>query len=417
MVYIPECQICTGVRPFCIHKSYPLPKIAAIEKQVSEKLRQDFFGPSVSVFVGHNFYPNVYVGPMASLDNRFENIDDPSSWFGLDYSKIIEMRSFLLRSKQKENVFSRSIFIEENQELALADRPTETEILFKKKPVFSFELSEYSQPMGPTGTLEKMKITENTKIDRKVEYIVRDDLKAAEAAYMLYQNNQDVYKITTILSSGILGKKENRKLAPTRWSVTASDEIIAKKLMEKIRDYKEVSDYFVFSSSYMDNHFTVLIMPGSWEFENFEYWSTQASPVSSFSWTPVSNWAAQTDSKIIEEYEPFDGRKSCAEKQAGGYYASRIGVVEHLEKINRQAKVVVFREVGEGYSIPLGVWQVRENVRNAMKNRFLKFSTQKEALDYIRTRLRIRLEDYLKISKILNRKTLLNFMKTTIISS
>ena len=405
MVYIPECQICTGVRPFCIHKSYPLPKIAAIEKQVSEKLRQDFFGPSVSVFVGHNFYPNVYIGPMASLDNRFENIDAPSSWFGLDYSKIIEMRSLLLRSKQRENIFSCSRFIEENQELALAEKPTETEIFFKKKPVFSFELSEHSQPMGPTGTLEKMKITENTKIDRNVEYIVRDDLKAAEAAYMLYQNNQDVYKITTILSSGILGKKENRKLVPTRWSVTASDDIIAKHLIEKIKNYKEVPDYSVFQSSYMDNHFTVLLMPGSWEFENFEVWA------------PGSNWTTTTNSKIIEEYEPFDGRKTYADKQAGGYYASRIGVVEYLEKINRQAKVVVFREVGEGYSIPLGVWQGRENVRNAMKNKFLRFSTQKEALDYIRTRLRIKLGDYLKISKILNRKTLLNFMKTTIISS
>ncbi len=401
MVAIQPCQICSGLRPFCIHKSYPLPKISQIQKKIEENLKQDFFGPSVSVFVGHNFYPNVYVGPMASLESELQNIDNPASWFGLDYSKIIEMRSLLLRSKQKENIFSHSRFIEENQELALAEKPTETEIFFKKKPVFSFQLSEYTQPMGPTGTLEKMKITENTKINQKVEYIIRDDLKAVEAAYLLYQNNQDVYKITTILSAGILGKQDDRKLVPTRWSLTASDDIIAKKLMGKIRDYKEISDYFVFTSSYMDNHFTVLLMPGSWEFENFEVWA------------PGSNWAEPTQSKIIEEYEPFDGRTKYAEKQAGGYYATRLGVTEYLEKINRQAKAVVFREVGEGYSIPLGVWQVRENVRNAMKSKSLRFSTQKEALDYIRTKLRIKLEDYIRNSKILNRKTLFNFVKNS----
>ena len=398
MAVILSCPICAGVRPFCIHKSYPLQKTSHIEKIVSEKLKQDFFGPCVSVFVGHNFYPNVFVGPMASLESEMQNIDNPGSWFGLDYSKIIEMRSFLLRSKQKESIFSRSKFIEENQELALAERPTDTEILFKKKPVFSFQLSEYTQPMGPVGALEKMKITENIKIDHKVENIVRDDLKAVDAAYLLYKNNQDVYKITTILSAGILGKKENKKLVPTRWSVTASDDIICKKLIEQIKDFKEMSEYLVFQSTYMDNHFIVLVMPGSWEFENFEVWATG------------SNWSVPTQSKIIEEYESYEGRKNYAEKQAGGYYATRLGICEYLEKIKKQAKVVVFREVGEGYTIPLGVWVCRETVRNAVNHYPKKFNTDNEALEYVKTLTKVRMEDYIKNSKVLNRRTLFSFL-------
>ena len=34
----PSCPICENLRPFCIHKSYPLPKMYEIEKQISEKL-------------------------------------------------------------------------------------------------------------------------------------------------------------------------------------------------------------------------------------------------------------------------------------------------------------------------------------------------------------------------------------------
>ena len=77
--------------------------------------------------------------------------------------------------------------------------------------------------------------------------------------------------------------------------------------------------------------------------------------------------------------------------------------------MKRQARVVVFREVYEGYAVPVGVWQVRENVRNAMKSDCEKFSTLKEALDYIRPRLRIPLEEYVKRSKILRQMRLSDF--------
>ena len=396
MAYIPSCKICSGVRPFCIHKSYPIERPQEIEKKIKEKLGKEFFGPSYSVFVGHFGYPQVNIGPMAGLEEN-QNIDNPATWFGLGYQKIIELRSMLIRSKQQENVFSRGKFVQENQELALASKPTDVEIVFKKEPTFNFVLSDYLQPMGPVGSLEKLKITENTKIERKVEYIVKDDLKAAEAVNLLYQNKQDVYKITTILSSGILGKQDNRKLVPTRWSIVASIDIIAKELIEKIKDYSILNEHRVYHSDYLDNHYTILLMPGYWEFENFE------------TWAPGSNWSIPTQSKIIEEYEPYEGRTNYAENQAGGYYQSRLGCCEILENLKRQAKIVVFREVGEGYSIPVGSWQILESIRYAGKQQYRKFNTEKEALEYVKTITRIKTEDYLKHSRILNRKTLFEF--------
>ena len=37
--------------------------------------------------------------------------------------------------------------------------------------------------MGPVGNLEKMRLTENTKIKPKIESIVRDDIKAVEVMF------------------------------------------------------------------------------------------------------------------------------------------------------------------------------------------------------------------------------------------
>jgi hypothetical protein len=367
---------------------------------IKERIGNEFFGPSTSVFIGHNFYPNVYAGPLASLDSeKPETFASPQEWFGKPYGEIIEMRSFVLRSKQRENIFSRSKFVEENQELALAKKPTDVELTFKKKPTISFEYSDIVQPMGPSGTLRKMRITENPKIAKKTEKIVSDELKAEEAGFLLYKEGANVYRVSTILSSGILGLDKNRKLVPTRWSITATDDIIFRRLATKVREYKQVSEYLVFSSEYLDNHFSFLLMPGKWEFENFEAWS------------PGSTWSFNLKkTEILEEYEPFRGRTNYANLQAGGYYASRLAVIEHLHSIKRQARVVGFREIQEGYTIPLGVWLVRECARNAFKKKPRKFDTLQSALNHINSKLSLGIEEYLKQSKIIRQKRLRDFL-------
>jgi hypothetical protein len=339
-----------------------------IVPKIKESIGKEFFGPSTSIFVGHNFYPNVYVGPLAAIENEnLETIDSPQAWFGKPYSNIIEFRSLLLRSKYRQNIFSKSSFIEKTQELALAEKPTDVELEFRKKPIYRMELSDIVQPMGPSATLQRFRITENPKIPRAVEKITSDEVKAVEASFMLYEKGIDVYKIITILSSGILGLKENRKLVPTRWGITGTHSTIANQLIKKIKQYPSINEYRVYSSEFLDNHYEILLMPGNWEYENFEAWS------------PGSWWAQNLKKpEILEEHEPYRGRTKYAELQGGGFYSSRLGVAEGLVKLRRQAKVVVFREIHEGYTIPVGCWQILENVRNAFKQPYRKFNKKEE---------------------------------------
>ena len=112
---------------------------------------------------------------------------------------------------------------------------------------------------------------------------------------------------------------------------------------------------------------------------------------------------------ISEEYEPFEGRTDYAKKQGGGYYAARLGVVEALYKMRRQARVVVFREIGTSYTVPVGVWEVRENVRHALEAPPQKFATKEEALAYIASQLAVPLAEYMKKSKVLLQRRLTEF--------
>jgi len=375
----------------------PLLDRIKVSERMKEISSEKFFGPSSSIFVGRFGYPNVSVGPLGNLDKS--DMGEPSSWFGKNYEEIIEKRSLVLRSKYRQNIFSKSVFVEENQLLAMARKPTDVEMEFKNKPVYRMSFSDVVQPMGPSVSIKKMRIAENVKISASMERIISDEMKANDAAFLLYKKETDVYKLATILSSGILGL--DRKMVPTRWSITAMDDMIAKNLMKNLRTFPSINEFRVYFSEFLNNRFLILAMPGNWEFENFE------------AWKPGSFWSSSLKkTEIVEEYEPFRGRKNYADKQAGGYYASRLGVVEGLHEMKRQARVVVFREVYEGYVVPVGVWQVRENVRNAMKSDYQKFSTLKEALDYARSRLKIPLEEYLKKSVVLKQKRLEDFIRT-----
>ena len=386
------CLYCKGSRNLCKLGRCPL-----IVRQKPLKIGQDFFGKSSSVFVGRMGYPDVFAGPVGMTEG---GSDSPSSWFGSNYSDILESRAAFIRTKKKQNIFSKERFIADIQEIALSAKPPDTEMHFSKKPRIKLSFSDVMQPFGPTASIEKLRIAENVKIEKGVEKIVSDNLKAGEAGRLLYESGEDVYKITTILSSGTLGMK--KKLVPTRWSITATDDMIFKSLVKKIKNYRTISDYLVFSSQYLDNHFEILLMPGNWQYEGFEAWS------------PGSYWTkGAKDVEIVEEYEPYEGRKAYADKQAGGYYAARIGVAEGLNAIKKQAMAMVFREIYDGYTIPLGVWVVRETVRNAFRQKPNKFSSLNEALQRIGSRLSLPMAEYRKKSVILRQRRLDSFKNFT----
>jgi hypothetical protein len=197
-----------------------------------------------------------------------------------------------------------------------------------------------------------------------------------------------------------MGMEERKKLVPTRWSITATDDMIFKNMVSEVKDFPPVNEYMVYSSNYLDNHFQILLIPGNWEYENFE------------AWAPGSMWSFNLKkTEIIEEYEAFKGRTRYANKEGGGYYAARLGVIEGLHSMRRQARVVVFRdrEIYEGYTVPLGVWQVRENVRNAFRQKPEKFATLNQALKHIDSKLRIPMEDYIKNSLMLKQRRISDF--------
>jgi len=69
----------------------------------------------------------------------------------------------------------------------------------------------------------------------------------------------------------------------------------------------------------------------------------------------------------------------------------------------RQASVAVLREARPGYIMPVGVWQVRENVRNALRQNPHKYNTLNEALTRIGSQFEIPIKQWINKSMLLKK--------------
>ena len=390
------CVTCKGARRLCGLEFCPHLQKMSYQLSAAPEMKQEVFGPSPpNVFVGHYNYPNVNWGPMVSVG---DSSDTPSEWYGMDYGEVIKQRSMLVRGKKEVSVKTRERIVLEAQDAVMSLKSVDMEMKFSKKPVFNMSFSSVLQPMGAVAPLESMRIADNPYIPRKVDAVVGEGLRAEEAIRELSGKGYENYYLMKLLTAGILGKPAERKLVPTRWGITATDDMLAKQIMEKVRDYKELEGFRVYSNEYLYNHFEILLMPGSWEYEGFE------------AWAPGTVWTQGAESyKIVEEREPFSGRTKYADKQGGGYYAARYGVCEGLGEMKRQARAVVFREIYEGYMLPMGVWVIRETVKKAFEKGGQAFSTRDEALLDIASRLRVPMKKYLGESFVLQQRRLTDF--------
>ncbi len=384
------CLRCKGGRLLCGKKTCPiLLKKSVLKSMVPfeiDKIQRnvEIFGASPpGFFVGHFNYPNVYLGPLVpyqefetGLDIQdYHVLDAPELWFGKKMIDIIRYRSSLVRSNFKTNVFigqknrksSPSIkikkLLETSQELSMAARPVDTETWLGKMNLRMI-MDNHSLPMGPSGMTEKITITENTKVHPKVEYCVSDtDLNASEAIseHLYFKGHVPESTIKRIFSAGLLGEEKRRRIVPTRWTITAVDDIISKALIKEIKKFPEINNYQIFETTYLDNHFKILLFPGKFIYEMNEVWA------------PNTLWNISLDGtnqnlqpQIMTDFEFYGGRKDYASNITGAYYAARKSVCEYLYKIKKQARVLIFREVSGGYVVPLGVWVIRETVNNAM---------------------------------------------------
>ena len=348
----------------------------------------EFSGSSPpEIFVGKWNYPNVYTGILSPMEHGQTSImSSPELWHErkLSIPSILSMRNKLIYGRTQSNIYKLNDkkFLSVMQEIAMTHKSVSTEFKLKK-PVSKNPEQDSRTPIIPKAApIESVRLQENAPVKKKIDYLVSDgELKSAPALVEMHKSGIENSSLIKILSAGLLGLTKNRKLVPTRWSITAVDDTLSKERLERIRYYQEISEFMVFTAEYLGNHYNFLLLPSKWSFEVIEI--------------------SLNHPGIWHDYESFFPRKKYADSVTGAYYANRLALTEYLEKIKRQCSCLIIREIRPEYTAPLGVGILRQTSREAFSEPAKKFPTLKDALRDIQLKLKQPITNYTNKSKIL----------------
>lgn len=335
-----------------------------------------------SVFVGSYGYPKVLVGPMVPpVHGNTLVMDLPESWLGKSLEDIVNYRLSLVRGIQAVPIKEpRGRYIESLQELAMSSQSTDSEVEFVKNTRPTLFVDGENAPFGPVGEIKTAKFS-NSSSDKNIQKLFYDkDILAQDAVLELYNRGIEVSKIQKCLSIGMFGK--NRKLVPTRWSITATDDMISKSMVEQITSFSEIDSCHLFTYEHLGNLYAVIMFPSRWMFEMQEAWYDQEGNIG-----------------FGSDFEDMKGLSHYPET-AGAHFASRLAVAEYLLAANVQAGVMVLREIRPEYAVPVGVWQVREGVRMALKQKPVMVHNFEQGLDLACKGMSVDKKEWLARSKL-----------------
>jgi hypothetical protein len=344
-----------------------------------------------SVFVGRMGYPKVNVGLLITpIDDNSNIYDKPELWYNLKLDDILKFRLSLVRGNITYNINNAKEpdnKLLKLQEIAISNDAIDAKMRIEKIKSKAY-LSENIAPFGPSGRLISFN-TGNTKVNNKIENVWYDkDLNANDAIIKLYNDNIPLSSIIKAFSIGVLGKK--RRLVPTRWSITAVDDIISRALINNIKNNSVIDEYQVFVRKILLNTFVAILIPKIWQFEWIE------------AWFPKTTWnmLEYGEPEILGDYEDYNGLDHYA-RVGGCYYSARVAIVEYLNNIRKSAGVLILREIYPGFNIPIGVWFVREQLRAMFRSKPIKFDSIDNAINYVMSNLTIPLYKWREKSIIL----------------
>jgi hypothetical protein len=343
-----------------------------------------------SVFVGSWNYPDVYAGPMITPAHGDTAImDTPESWLPAHKTQeeIIGYRLNLVRGKHLVNAGELdNRFIEKLQEITLSKNSVESDISFTSTPTGT-TFSEDHAPYGPSAPIDRFEIDAG-KWDPALEKAFYDtDLRAVDAVIELHKTGVPFSSIQKAFSVGTMGRDRGRHLVPTRWSITACDTTIGDRLLTDVKKCSVIDTLRVHEFSSLHNNYAVILLPTGWQYE----------------WTEAFLHVLGDEELVFSDYEVRKKKKGYSHL-GGCYYSCKMAVLEALAREQKQAGAIIVREALKGY-VPMGVFNVRENVRNAMRQPGREFEDIRQVLTHLSGKFTLPMQRFIEEGELLRQAT------------
>ena len=358
----PElCARCKGYKRLCGLPRCPILEAFRAQVSAATRIQGTLLDGSTppGLLVGEHGYPRVrvyYMVPPGIHGEEARYYEAPVEWAhrGEPLARIIQLRASLVSASLRADVGDPYRLYETEIGLAaISEKPVDSEVRLAKPPSPRLAFDGVSKPRGPSAPAEEIRVQGDPRPPRPLEKAVFEDAPAVDMAWELYRKGVAVYDIQRAMSLGFLGRRRARRIVPTRWAITAVDEILSRRLRETLQGADTIGEVEVYRGEYLGNRFTIVLLPGPGTLEWIE------------AWQPMTVWTRTARRTVVwrVEEDPL-GRKTAED---GGFSAAKLPVLEHLAGRRRTADVVILREITPSYYAPVGNWHIRETVRRALE--------------------------------------------------
>jgi hypothetical protein len=141
--------------------------------------------------------------------------------------------------------------------------------------------------------------------------------------------------------------------------------MIADRLLKQVKKCPVIDSVRLHEFSSLHNNYAVMLMPTGWQYE----------------WSEAFLHVLGNEEYVFSDYEGH-AKKTEYSSVGGCYYSCKMAVLEALAQQKKQAGAIILREALPGY-VPMGVFNVRENVRSAMQQPAQEFEDIKSALAHL----------------------------------
>lgn len=205
--------------------------------------------------------------------------------------------------------------------------------------------------------------------------------KAHQAVIKLYKNNFEESLILELISLGQLGEKNNKKTLTQKQSNTMYDKTISEFLVDSIKKYEIIKNIEIYNFKKYENDFLVILLPYNFSLEFME--KSQIFEDSDY---------LENDNKL----------KLSSPNTAGALYSVQLGILEMLDKRQKQARILIIRYMH--LSSGIGSIKLREISREIIKNKNKELDNLNNLKKYIKNDFPLHFESYKK-SKIIEEIT------------
>lgn len=348
------------------------------------KPTKELTGFGSTALVGEKNYPQLKIHNVSNEDKDSSFLKN-SDFVKKDYSEIIKSKAKNVLGSTNPIYIKKSNNRITDEITEIYKSKTEVEFVSKFDSELKFNKPVFSNMIGTLGTkneLTKIEVNDNISISKQIETHTQGETKSKNAIIELYEKGFNESQIINLLSLGQFGISINKKLVPTKWTITAYDKAISDHLLNEVSKYKIIENYEIYNYFDKGNNFLVLLIPDTFSFELFE----------------------KGDNFEASDYVDYRNKLKYDEpKTAGAFYAGRIGILENLKIRKKQALIIIIRLINN-YEIPLGVVFVRESIREAMKKRIEKFNNLKELNEFVLENYNSHYECLIKSQTLIEKK-------------